>query len=81
MPPGASAPKRDIMLDEVASPGATDKNARGDLLKVYEAAAVLNCSISTIRRLVTQKKLRAYKVGRSVRIAEADLERLLKPTL
>jgi excisionase family DNA binding protein len=57
----------------------TSPKSRGDLLKVYEAAAVLNCSISTIRRLVAQKKLPAYRVGRSVRIAEADIERLLKP--
>ena len=58
---------------------ATDKGARGDLLKVYQAADQLNCSISTIRRLVAEKRLPAYRVGRSVRIAEADLERLLKP--
>ncbi len=57
----------------------THPEDRGDLLKVYQAAERLNCSISTIRRLVTQKKLRAYRVGSSVRIAEADIERLLKP--
>jgi excisionase family DNA binding protein len=53
--------------------------ALGSLLRVHEAAAQLNCSISTIRRLIREKKLPAYRVGRGVRIAEADLERLLEP--
>lgn len=59
----------------------THPKDRGDLLKVHQAAEQLNCSISTIRRLVAEKKLPAYRVGRSIRIAEADIERLLKPTL
>lgn len=53
--------------------------ALGSLLRVHEAAAQLNCSISTIRRLIAEGKLPAYRVGRGIRIAEADLERLLEP--
>ena len=61
-----------------AEPGS-GQPALGQLLKVYQAAEHLNCSISTIRRLIREKKLPAYRVGRGVRIAETDLEDVLKP--
>lgn len=64
---------------EVPSPNAPALVSRGSLLRVHEAAAQLNCSISTIRRLIAEGKLPAYRVGRGIRIAEADLERLLEP--
>lgn len=51
----------------------------GTLLRVHEAADLLHCSIATVRRLIAQKKLPAYRVGGGIRIAEADLERVLRP--
>jgi excisionase family DNA binding protein len=64
---------------DLPSPTAHALVSRGSLLRVHEAAAQLNCSISTLRRLIREKKLPAYRVGRGIRIAEADLERLLEP--
>lgn len=46
---------------------------RLELLDVAEAAAYLSTPVRFIRRLVAQRRIRFYKVGRYVRIDKADL--------
>ena len=53
---------------------------RTEVCTVMEAAALARVSAATIRRLIDAGKLRAGRVGRSVRIARADLDRLLTNT-
>lgn len=65
--------------DPVDPPATDAAGGRGQLLRVHEAAEQLNCSVSTIRRLIAEKKLPAYRLGHGIRIAEADLERVLRP--
>ena len=43
------------------------------LLTVEEAAERLGTSVRFVRRLVTERRIAYVKVGRHVRIAEADL--------
>ena len=50
---------------------------RGALLKLREAGEELNCSVSTVRRLIAEGELPTYRVGRGLRIAEADIEAFL----
>lgn len=68
-----------MAVDPVAPPAPDASVGFGQLLRVHEAAEQLNCSVSTIRRLVAEKKLPAYRLGHGIRIAEADLERVLRP--
>lgn len=45
-----------------------------------EAAARLDCSIRTLRRLIASGHLKAYRLGqRSIRLDPADVEALLRP--
>jgi excisionase family DNA binding protein len=44
---------------------------------VAEAAKLLRVSEKTVRRLITAGALAAYRVGRRVRISEADLRAFL----
>ncbi len=46
------------------------------LLKVHEAAERLAISQKHLRRLIAQGRLRAVRLGRAVRVPEAELERL-----
>ena len=66
-------------VDPVEPPAPHALPGFGQLLRVHEAAEQLNCSISTIRRLIAEKKLPAYRLGHGIRIAEADLERVMRP--
>jgi excisionase family DNA binding protein len=43
------------------------------LLTVKQAAKVPACSEAAIRKWIYQKKLRAFKAGRLVRVSEEDL--------
>ena len=43
------------------------------LLTVEQAAERLGCSVRFIRRLVAERRIAYTKLGRHVRIAEADL--------
>ncbi len=72
--------RRPVMArpSDPAAPSETE-TPMGTLLRVREAAEQLSCSISTIRRLIAQKKLPATASGAAFRIAEADLERVLRP--
>jgi len=44
------------------------------LLTVEEAAARLGTSVHFVRRLVAERRIPYHKVGRHVRIAQADLD-------
>jgi excisionase family DNA binding protein len=54
-----------------------DGSAPSRLYDVRETADRLNVSTKTVRRLITNKKLPAHRVGRLVRIAEDDIQALL----
>jgi excisionase family DNA binding protein len=47
------------------------------LLSVEDAAELLNLSTKTIRRLIARGRLRATRIGRAIRIQEADVEYLI----
>jgi excisionase family DNA binding protein len=47
------------------------------MLTVHDAADFLRVRESTVRSLIHDKRLRAVKIGKEWRIAEADLERFL----
>ena len=53
----------------------------GKLYNLQEAAERLTVSESTVRRLINQGKLRAYKVGAQLRIADEDLTAYLRSCL
>ncbi|GDY29518.1 helix-turn-helix domain-containing protein [Gandjariella thermophila] len=46
----------------------------GEHYSVEEAAAYLNTSVRFVRRLVAERRITFYKLGRYVRIKRADLE-------
>lgn len=48
------------------------------MLKIKEVAAKLGVHDNTVRRLINRGELPAYRVGRVVRIKEADAERYLR---
>lgn len=50
----------------------------GKLLTIREAAERTGHRESTYRAWVLHRKVPIYKVGRSVRIAEADLEQMIE---
>jgi excisionase family DNA binding protein len=47
------------------------------LLTVEEAAERLGTSVRFVRRLIAERRIAYIKVGRHVRIAEADLSRFV----
>lgn len=53
-----------------------DRAIRPNLLLIREAAEILRCSCSTVRRLIAQGKLRAYRVGGGVRVDAESLQAL-----
>ena len=57
-------------LSELVSPNLA-------LLRVEEAAAVLQVSSKTVRRLLTHGDLKAIRIGRSVRIHSSGLKNLI----
>ena len=50
-----------------------------NLLTVAEVASRLKCHPHTVRRWIWAGKLQAVKVGEMVRIAEEEIDRLIKP--
>ena len=48
------------------------------LMRIEKAAQVLDCSPKTIRKWVYERKIQIVKVGKSVRIAASEIERLQK---
>jgi len=47
------------------------------LHRLATAAAVLDVSIKTVRRLIEREEIVAHRVGRSLRISEPELRRYL----
>jgi len=47
------------------------------LITVAEAAMILHVSTKTVRRLIEQGELDSVRIGRSVRIRPADVERII----
>lgn len=52
----------------------------GRLLTVLQAAEVLNTSPRFVRRLVEERRIPFHKLGRHVRITEADLAAFIAAT-
>lgn len=61
----------------LALPERTNTPARGPrlrkLLTIPETAEVLNTSTRTVRRLIESGDLTAHRIGRLVRLSEADI--------
>ena len=49
----------------------------GDLLTVEQAAVLINMSARYVRRLIAQRRIVFYRLGRAVRIDRADLTTLI----
>lgn len=58
-------------------PGIVKPAARSVLLTMQQAADRLNTTVRFVRRLVVQRRIPYHKVGKYVRIAEADLEEFI----
>ncbi len=68
-------PASSLLIPQLPSTGGAP---RGSLLTVADAAARLNVSAKTIRRLIQRGELRAIRIGRAIRIHPEDIERLIK---
>jgi excisionase family DNA binding protein len=51
---------------------------RRDYYSVPEAADYLNTSVRFVRRLIAERRVTFYKVGRHVRLKHADLEEFVQ---
>jgi excisionase family DNA binding protein len=57
---------------------STTENKQGsDLVKIEEAAEILNMGVSTVYKLVTAKVLPSFRYGRTIRIRREDLEKFI----
>lgn len=63
----------------VSITSAKDRKRLEDLLTVDDAAKFFDCTPLTVRRMIARGDLRAYRVGRLIRIKPTDLEKALKP--
>lgn len=52
---------------------------RSQWLSPNDAAEILDCTPLTIRRAISQGRLKAYRFGRLIRIKPADLEKAMRP--
>lgn len=52
---------------------------RAEYLSPAEVAEVLGVSVNTIKRRIYDGDLRAYRLGRQLRVKRADLDALLVP--
>lgn len=50
-----------------------------DLLTIEETARMLHVHQTTVRRHISQGRLRAVKVGKRVRVRREELERFIEP--
>ena len=48
-------------------------------LSINEAAEILGLNHYTIRREIAKGRIKAYRLGRTIRIKPADLDKALKP--
>lgn len=58
----------------------TEPNAlRDQVLSIAAAAEYLDVSKDTVRRLISRGDLKAYRIGRSIRIHPRDVMKAFKP--
>jgi excisionase family DNA binding protein len=70
---------RKIPATKAAVTGATSESAHPtDFITVKEAAALLKLSEISIRRFLTQKKLRRFKVGARTLIRQTEAMSLIR---
>jgi excisionase family DNA binding protein len=50
------------------------------LYTVQQAAGILQCSLSTIRRRIKSGELKAIKSGQILRIPESSIKAMMQPT-
>jgi len=50
----------------------------GELLNVEEAAERMGMSVRYVRRLIAERRIAFYRIGRSIRIDSADLTALVE---
>jgi len=63
-------------IDRQSSLPPDDESTAG-LLTIEQAAERINMSVRYVRRLVAERRIAFHKLGRSVRIAPADLDELV----
>jgi len=57
---------------------STTENKHGSgLVKIEEAAEILNMGVSSVYKLVSTKVLPSFKYGRTIRIKREDLEKFI----
>ena len=71
------APLRPLKTSLSDGSSASSVSATPALLRMIEAAAILQVSSKTVRRLLARGDLRAVRIGRSVRIHSAELDNLI----
>jgi excisionase family DNA binding protein len=59
--------------------GGAAEVSEGELFTVEEAAKLLNVSVRFVRRLVAERRIAVVRLGRHVRLAQADLRRSSLP--
>jgi len=57
---------------------STVEGALGGMLTVYEAAKILGLRESTIRDWILRRRITFAKLGRSVRIPQSEIDRLIE---
>lgn len=62
------------MEDDSGSQGDYPSAHLGRLLMIDEVADRLNVTARFVRRLVAERRIRYFKIGRHVRIAECDVD-------
>jgi excisionase family DNA binding protein len=60
---------------------ASGAGSRGALVNVSEAAERLGTPVRFVRRLVAERRIRFYKVGRYIRLDVADLDEFVSAGL
>lgn len=53
-------------------------NEGSKLFNVSEVAEYLNISVDTVRRLIKNEELNAYKIGHQIRVSEKQVNSYLK---
>lgn len=61
------------------SPRKTLNLEAGNALTVAEAAELLHCSEKTLRRMISRGDVRAYRIGRMIRLSRTDLQAASRP--
>lgn len=50
-----------------------------ELLPLKDAAALVPCSVRTLRRRIAEGKLPAYRSGQLIRVKRSDLDAMMQP--